>query len=748
MITANVFTRSQRSTKVLSALFLAAAFFACTRTSGSGPANPQGQLEADTGASWLVELEPQYGALRFAFPRTVPKPLLVQSGQTLEQAASAFLGKYDSVFQLRTPNLQATSTTKDGQGGSHITFAQSVGGVVVHGARMTVHVNANGVITHLNGFWVPQASTVSTTPMVTSTAATSTAEADLATNYPDFSAANELAKTDTVEIYAGGTAPLLVHQVYVTTPLLSRHYMINATTGAILANEDEMLTVTATGEGIRFYATLGLLHENDETETFGVEQSGTTYTMHRAASGTLDELTIKDYVPLITQYVDSTVKSSSLTTWDNTGNGPGSAVDAFTTMAKVDAFYESAFQRRSYDGLGSKIDVVVHQSDTGSFGIPSSPYLCNARYDAIYKQMEFGDGNWRQGIGPVEAPTPGTAAGNCYPLSGALDISAHEFTHGVVKTELNLDVSFQPGALDESFADIFGDFAEHSYAANDTLNMEIGEGGWFGIAAPLRSASDPSLGWENSGHDPGNYSNYIVASDDQAGDWGGRHFNSTIPTHAFFLMTLGGTDKTSQVTVTNPLGWSDSQRLWYAVLTESKMPSNAQFGDEARASLALAKAMNLNVEPVACAWVATGVLDNAFVRENFNALCPCSEFDGGVPQPPTACCDLTIDASAQECCTNCSDAGTSPPTDGGGTPPAGDGGGCSAPCGHDQYFYTLNELSNTSCQAYPSACASPGLSIPELCTCLLDSLSPTCKSGYPPSCMVLACGGGPAISCF
>src|SRR5204863_229229 len=37
-----------------------------------------------------------------------------------------------------------------------------------------------------------------------------------------------------------------------------------------------------------------------------------------------------------------------------------------------------------------------------------------------------------------------------------LDIIAHELTHGVVDYEARLKYEFQPGALNESFADVFG----------------------------------------------------------------------------------------------------------------------------------------------------------------------------------------------------------------------------------------------------------------------------------------------------
>ncbi len=42
------------------------------------------------------------------------------------------------------------------------------------------------------------------------------------------------------------------------------------------------------------------------------------------------------------------------------------------------------------------------------------------------------------------------------PLSGSLDVTAHEMTHGVTQETANLIYENQPGALNESFSDVFG----------------------------------------------------------------------------------------------------------------------------------------------------------------------------------------------------------------------------------------------------------------------------------------------------
>ena len=41
-------------------------------------------------------------------------------------------------------------------------------------------------------------------------------------------------------------------------------------------------------------------------------------------------------------------------------------------------------------------------------------------------------------------------------LAGALDVAAHEMTHGVIENTAGLIYENQSGALNESFADVFG----------------------------------------------------------------------------------------------------------------------------------------------------------------------------------------------------------------------------------------------------------------------------------------------------
>src|SRR5262249_47621795 len=131
----------------------------------------------------------------------------------------------------------------------------------------------------------------------------------------------------------------------------------------------------------------------------------------------------------------------------------------------------------------------------------------NAFFDG--KHLVFGDGD-------------GT---NLLPTSAALDVVAHEFTHGVTTYTAKLGMEGENGALNEAISDIFGCFVEGGarpdWKMGETVFRKNGK------AAPLRDLVDP----HKSGN-PADMSEFVQTQDDN----GGVHLNSTIVSHAAYLM--------------------------------------------------------------------------------------------------------------------------------------------------------------------------------------------------------------------
>jgi MYXO-CTERM domain-containing protein len=128
-------------------------------------------------------------------------------------------------------------------------------------------------------------------------------------------------------------------------------------------------------------------------------------------------------------------------------------------------------------------------------------------------------------------------------------------------------------------------------------------------------------------------------------DNGGVHINSGIPNNAAYLMTMGGTNKTSKIAVTNGIGWEKAEQVWYRAATQyfgatSDFKAAAQGTLSAAADLGYSESNKATIE---CAWIAVGVITTP-------SACRTVIDDGGT----------TIDTAAP-------DGGGGPTTDGGGS---------------------------------------------------------------------------------
>ena len=154
----------------------------------------------------------------------------------------------------------------------------------------------------------------------------------------------------------------------------------------------------------------------------------------------------------------------------------------------------------------------------------------NAFWDG--EQMTFGDGD---GV-------------NFQNFVRALDVTAHELTHGIVQYTANLEYKGQSGALNEHFADVFGT-AIKQWAAKETektANWLIGEictmGKYKGKA--VRSMKAPTDTTVVLSAQPESMSKFFKGTADN----GGVHINSGIPNKAFYLVSMDiGTQKAAKL---------------------------------------------------------------------------------------------------------------------------------------------------------------------------------------------------------
>ena len=253
---------------------------------------------------------------------------------------------------------------------------------------------------------------------------------------------------------------------------------------------------------------------------------------------------------------------------DTLGQKTGSAASndavvrvAFENAAKVVAYYRDRYGRDSFDNRGTTVKVRVHAPDANTGQVPAN----NAYWFNDEKRMWFGDGD-----GSVFAP-----------LGNALDVVAHEFTHGVIDSEIKLETDGQEGGLHESFSDVM--------ATGIDGNWTIAEDVWTpGVAGDaLRDFTNPK------------YKHMT-----EVPPWAESHDLASIPNAAAYK-------------VAQTIGGDQMRKIWYKALTD-KLASHAGFSGAAQATLSAAELMHGKTSreyaAVRDAWAAVGV-DDATPKE-------------------------------------------------------------------------------------------------------------------------------------
>lgn len=226
-------------------------------------------------------------------------------------------------------------------------------------------------------------------------------------------------------------------------------------------------------------------------------------------------------------------------------SGDEAVDEAYDALGATYRFYWEVLGRHSIDGNGIPLLGTVHYGQ---------------RYENAFwngEQMVFGDGD-----GEIF---------NRFTI--ALDVVAHELTHGVIDSEAALVYVNQSGALNESLSDVFGILTKQ-YALQQTAEQSdwiIGAGlltesvngqGLRSMSAPGSAYDDPLLGKDPQ---PGHMRDFVQTREDN----GGVHINSGIPNRAFYLAAkaLGGH------------AWEKAGPIWYDTLCDERLANDADFID-------------------------------------------------------------------------------------------------------------------------------------------------------------------------
>jgi bacillolysin len=263
-------------------------------------------------------------------------------------------------------------------------------------------------------------------------------------------------------------------------------------------------------------------------------------------------------------------------------------------------FYFKRFGRRGLDDNNIRIRGLANPvrrtpTDLARYFNSFPDFFVNAFY--------AGGGVMAYGVG---LPPGFTLSGQAWNyLSGALDVVAHELTHGVTEFTSNLIYRNESGALNEAFSDMMGTSAEFFFqpAGSGPLKADYLVGEDVVTPGGLRSMENPGLFG-----DPDNYSRRFLGTTDN----GGVHINSGIANQAFYLSIEGGTNRTSGLAVQGVGSGSREQieKVFYRAFTQL-MPSDSTFAVARAATIQAARDLyGANSAPeraVTQAWTAVGV---------------------------------------------------------------------------------------------------------------------------------------------
>ncbi|MFF7187158.1 M4 family metallopeptidase [Streptomyces sp. NPDC008222] len=551
----------------------------------------------------------------------VPAAVATAAISPVDAARAAAFAHASATGVTRGDTLQAKDVMTDPDGKQHVRFLRSHQGMLVLGGDLVVHLDRRG-----GYLGVTRAADHAVKPVTTAAKLTAEQAARKAAD-----AAQGEAGTAELVVDARDGHAALAYQVRVTDSRTaqaggSRTVVVDALTGQVRSDtpdSDEFISPRL-GETLR---------KRGESATPGVDGpvalSGLTAATASAAArypstanGTGASLFVGK-VPLTTtrtartkyllkdptrwgtetrdakgRELEAFSRGTTFTsTTDKWGNGATSnratvAVDAQYGITKTLDFYKKTFGRKGIKNNSTGAHAMVH------FGSK----VGNAFWDTDCGCMLYGDGDGTLFKKPLVV----------------LDVTGHELTHGVVDATAGLEPTRvdrfgqygEPGALNESLADIFGSGVE--FAANNPKNPPnylMGEK--LGLRQKfLRRLDHPSLDKLEGTVDywsPQAYDTEV-------------HAGSGVSSHAFYLLAEGSGRKTiGGVAYDSPtydgskvtgIGRAKALAVFYRALTRY-MVSTTDFHDARAATLKAAADMygasSTEYKTVDAAWAAVNV---------------------------------------------------------------------------------------------------------------------------------------------
>lgn len=511
-------------------------------------------------------------------------PIFVQFNQSQGAAAKPaavasdvqvlqFITKNAALFRLRDPSSELIhrATTKDRMGREHVQLEQRYQGVPVWGASIVGHWSPEQGLYAINGRYQPSPDYITEVePSIAPELAIDLAVGDL-----ELHRAIEPLRPRVRDLlnYRGPRAELylwsarleeLVRLTWVVEIRPNLHerwrYFVEARTGEILDRyQASPSDGPAVGSGVDLHGNTVDLHTYEYEGLFFLIDVSREGFDPETWEGTLETLDA--------DFMDIDADKYYVVSSDNVFTDPV-AVSSHANMARTYEYFLENHGRAGIVGDGSTVFSLIHVTENGQ-------PMDNAYWSNPI--MAYGDG------------------GDAFsPFAGALDIAAHEMTHGIIEHTVALEYRYQSGALNESFADIFG-------AMVDDDDWQLGEDIVNKAHYPsgaMRDLRDPHNGDEPGGHgwQPAHMDEYQEL--DLEEDYGGVHVNSGIPNRAAYL-------------VAEAIGRAKTAQIYYRILEARYLAPRSQFIDCRLAAEAAARDLfgdgSPEVAAVSSAYDAVGI---------------------------------------------------------------------------------------------------------------------------------------------
>lgn len=257
----------------------------------------------------------------------------------------------------------------------------------------------------------------------------------------------------------------LVYKIYLPVAGLNSYYVyVNASNGTILRKE-----IAEDGLGCGYVGTANVLHYG--SVSFGTKKRLSNYRLHDCPDEKGSIITLWGYKHGFTYEIED-------------GNNEWGIDDRhgttchYSTSSARDFFYDTWGRKSPNNDEDHKLYIEVDW--VRSRDILNTPVYNTSKYNHEHKQISIG-----------RRESDGTTL-------GTLDLVGHEYTHAIIRNTSNLrsnsdtSMTFESGALNESFCDIFGKLVEQYRLG--TMDWVVGNS-----VLPIRSLSNPNtFGHPNS----------------------------------------------------------------------------------------------------------------------------------------------------------------------------------------------------------------------------------------------------------